>query len=172
MEPLRIETERLTIVPFTERMAESVCRNSLDRDNREFLPDEVFETPADALDTIRFLRGCYDGEGPQVYPVLLHDGTQIGHVQAVPLRDGTWEIGYHIGAAFTGKGYATEAVRAFLPVILHRLGINRIWGICRADNPASQTVLKRCGFALQYDGPGLHHGTTRAICRYLYQLEA
>ena len=65
MEPLRIETARLTIVPFTEQMAESVCRNSLDRDNREFLPDEVFETPADALDTIRFLRGCYDGEGPR-----------------------------------------------------------------------------------------------------------
>ena len=171
MAPLHIETARLRIVPFTEHMADSVCRNSLDRDNREFLPDEVFETPADALDTIRFLMGCYDGEGPQVYPVLRPDGTQIGHVQAVPLREGEWEIGYHIGAAYTGNRYASEAVAAFLPVILPRLGIQQIWGICRADNPASQKVLERCGFALQYKGPGRHHGATREICRYLYTVK-
>lgn len=171
MEPLHIETERLRIVPFTAAMADSVCRNSLDRDNREFLPDEVFETPAEALETILYLVGCYDGDGPQVYPVLLRDGTQIGHVQAVPLADGSWEIGYHIGAAYTGKGYATEAVRAFVPVIMDRLGINRIWGICRADNPASEAVLRRCGFARQYKGPGLHHGRQREICRYLYTLK-
>lgn len=171
MEPLHIETERLRIVPFTAAMADSVCRNSLDRDNREFLPDEVFETPAEALETILYLMDCYDGDGPQVYPVLLRDGTQIGHVQAVPLADGSWEIGYHIGAAYTGKGYATEAVRAFVPVIMDRLGINRIWGICRADNPASEAVLRRCGFARQYKGPGLHHGRQREICRYLYTLK-
>lgn len=171
MEPLHIETERLRIVPFTAAMADSVCRNSLDRDNREFLPDEVFETPAEALETILYLMDCYDGDGPQVYPVLLRDGTQIGHVQAVPLADGSWEIGYHIGAAYTGKGYATEAVRAFVPVIMDRLGINRIWGICRADNPASEAVLRRCGFAPQYKGPGLHHGRQREICRYLYTLK-
>lgn len=171
MEPLHIETERLRIVPFTAAMADSVCRNSLDRDNREFLPDEVFETPAEALETILYLMDCYDGDGPQVYPVLLRDGTQIGHVQAVPLADGSWEIGYHIGAAYTGKGYATEAVRAFVPVIMDRLGIDRIWGICRADNPASEAVLRRCGFARQYKGPGLHHGRQREICRYLYTLK-
>lgn len=171
MEPLHIETERLRIVPFTAAMADSVCRNSLDRDNREFLPDEVFETPAEALETILYLVGCYDGDEPQVYPVLLRDGTQIGHVQAVPLADGSWEIGYHIGAAYTGKGYATEAVRAFVPVIMDRLGIDRIWGICRADNPASEAVLRRCGFARQYKGPGLNHGRQREICRYLYTLK-
>ena len=168
---LHIETARLQICPFTEELADSVCRNSLDRDNREFLPDEVFETPAEALETIRFLQGCYDREGPQVYPVLRPDGTQIGHVQAVPLKTGDWEIGYHIGADYTGKGYAAEAVRGFLPVILPRLGIRKIWGICRADNLASQKVLERCGFRLQYRGPGLHHGVTREICRYLYELK-
>ena len=171
MEQLRIETARLMILPFTGQMAESVCRNSLDRDNREFLPDEVFETPAEALETILYLVGCYGGDGPQVYPVLLRDGTQIGHVQAVPMADDSWEIGYHIGAAYTGKGYAVEAVRAFLPVIMHRLGIDRIWGICRTDNPASEAVLRRCGFTLQYKGPGLHHGRQRELCRYLYMLK-
>jgi len=32
-------------------------------------------------------------------------------------------------------------------------------------------VLRRCGFTLQYKGPGLHHGRQRELCRYLYTLK-
>ena len=39
-----IETEWLTITEFTLDMAEDVHKNSLDEDNRRFVPDEVFET--------------------------------------------------------------------------------------------------------------------------------
>ena len=41
---MKIQTERLTITEFDLSMAESVHLNSLDEDNRRFLPDEVFET--------------------------------------------------------------------------------------------------------------------------------
>ncbi|MEE1262307.1 hypothetical protein [Ruminococcus sp.] len=33
------------------------------------------------------------------------------------LGDGVWKIGCHIGAKYTKRGYATEAVKAFMPVI-------------------------------------------------------
>ena len=113
-----IHTERLTVTEFTADMALAVHLNSLDEDNRRFVPDEVFETVEEAADTIDFLMGVYEhGDGPLVYPVLLTDGTNIGYVQAVPLEDGIWEIGYHIGAKYTCRGYATEAVKAFLPVM-------------------------------------------------------
>ena len=39
---MRIETERTIITKFDLSMAESVHRNSLDEDNRRFVPDEVF----------------------------------------------------------------------------------------------------------------------------------
>ncbi len=45
---MKIETERLTITRFTMDMAEAVHRNSLDADNRRFVPDEVFETVEEA----------------------------------------------------------------------------------------------------------------------------
>ena len=168
---MKIETERLIITKFTMDMAEAVHRNSLDEDNRRFVPDEVFETREEAAQTLEFLMGVYEtGEGPLVYPVLMKDGTNIGYVQAVPLEDGTWEIGYHIGADHTKKGYATEAVKGFLPMIMPRLGLDRIRGICLADNKASRKVMDRSGFVLEFEGMGMYQGAGREICRYWFTL--
>ena len=168
---MRIETERLIITRFTMDMAQAVHLNSLDEDNRRFVPDEVFETTEEAADTVEFLMGVYEsGDGPLVYPALLKDGTYIGYVQAVPLDDGTWEVGYHIGANYTKRGYATEAVKAFLPVILPKLGLTRINGICLAENCASRKVMERCGFIKDFEGAGPYQGAERNICRYHYSL--
>lgn len=169
---LLLETERLTITEFTPDMAQAVHENSLDEDNRRFVPDEVFETVEDAAQTIDFLMAQYGGiDGPLVYPVLLNDGTNIGYVQAVPLGDGIWEIGYHIGAKYTNHGYATEAVKAFLPVIMIRLGITKIAGICLADNVASQKVMEKTGFVLEFRGIDNYQGEQREICRYWFENE-
>lgn len=169
---MRIETSRLIITEFTMDMAEAVHKNSLDEDNRRFVPDEVFETVEEAAETVEFLMGVYaTGDGPLVYPVLLKDGTNIGYVQAVPLKEGGWEVGYHIGGGYTRKGYAAEAVAAFLPVIMKQLGIDRIAGICLAENAASIKVMERFGFVKQFEGIGRYQHAERPICKYLYTLK-
>ena len=167
---MKIETERLIITEFDMSMAESVHINSLDDDNRRFVPDEVFETVEEAAETVEFLIGIYEnGNGPLVYPVLLKDGTYIGYVQAVPFEDGTWEVGYHIGGNYTKKGYATEAVTAFLPVIMKQIDITEIAGICLADNKASVKVMERCGFSKLYEGMGNYQGQERMICKFVFK---
>ena len=166
-----IQTERLVITEFTMDMSYAVHENSLDEDNRRFVPDEVFETPEEAADTVSFLIGCYSsGEGPLVYPVLLRDGTYIGYVQAIPLEDGEWEIGFHIGSRYTRRGHCTEAVKAFLPVILPKLGISKILGICLAENKASVKVLERCGFVKEFEGEGNYQGERRQILRAVFSI--
>ena len=166
---MRIDTERLIITEFEMDMAESVHLNSLDDDNRRFVPDEVFETVEEAAETIDFLMDCYKtGASPLVYPVLLKDGTYIGYVQAVPFGDADWEIGYHIGGNYTKQGYATEAVKAFLPVIMEQLNINSITGVCLADNFASVKVMERSGFIKKFEGLGNYQGEERPICKFLY----
>ena len=168
---MKIETERLIITEFTMDMAEAVHLNSLDEDNRRFMPDEVFETVEKAADTVSFLMGVYEnGDGPLVYPILLKDGTYIGYVQAVPFDDGTWEVGYHIGQQYTRKGYATEAVKAFLPVILPQLGLQVIAGICQAENKASVKVMEKCGFIKEFEGVGPYQGAELPICRFRYEI--
>ena len=172
MKPMYIETERMTITQFDETMIEQVHLNSLDEANRRFVPDEVFETVEKAREVVEWLMSAYEGdEGPFVYPMILNSGENIGYVQAVPFRDG-FEIGYHVAGDFAGKGYATEAVSAFLPVIMDKLGIDRIWGDACAENGASRRVLEKCGFVLEYEGMGEYQGTERPIALYSYREEA
>ena len=165
-----IETNRLIITKFTPDMAEAVHQNSLDEDTRRFLPDEVFETVEDAAETIDFLMSQYEGaDGPFVYPIITNDSKNIGYVQLCQIDDGSWEIGYHIAKQFTGKGYATEAVKAFLPVMAKKLNIKEIYGICLAENTASVRVLEKCGFTKIYQGPGNYQGKEAQIVKTVWK---
>lgn len=166
---MRIETERLLITDFTPDMAQAVHLGSLDEDTRRFLPDEVFETEEIASAVIADLIECYAGtEGPFVHPMLA-DSIYAGYVQLVPLDNGRWEIGYHTVKAMTGRGYATEAVRAFLPVMMERLSLSEVDGICDANNIASRHVLEKCGFVKVFEGDGLYHGTIQPIVKMVYR---
>ena len=165
---MKLQSERLYVAPFVLEMAESVHLNSLDDDNKKFVPDEVFETKEVAENVLKSLISFYDVEGkPKVYAIVFNDGQQIGHVQAAPIRKG-WEIGYHIGKEFTGKGYATEAVKIFIPFILDKLNISEIVGICHANNMASRKVMENCGFTLEFEKLGLYQWKIKKIRRYKY----
>ena len=169
---MQLKTDRLIITKFTLNMLQAVHQNSLDEDTRRFLPDEVFETVDAAKETIEFLMSQYensDSVGPLVYPVLLADGTNIGYVQAVPTENAAWEIGYHIAKQYTGKGYATEAVTAFLPEIMKKLNLKTIYGICDAENFASCKVLEKCGLKMEFEGQGVYQGKIRQIKRSVFE---
>ena len=166
-----LETKRLIITEMTMDMAMDVHKNSLDEDTRRFVPDEVFETVEDANETLEFLISQYgSAEGPLVYAVITKDGNKnIGYVQLVPIGDGKWEIGYHVTKAFTGKGYATEAVSAFLPVISEQVGISEVYGIRLLENVASGRVLEKCGFQTFFTGEGAYHDGVYEISKSIWK---
>lgn len=169
---MRIETKRLIITEFSMDMAQAVHENSLDEDNRRFVPDEVFETAEDAREAIVFLMSQYGGqEGPLAYPVLTKaGGDNIGYVQIVPLGNGNREIGYHIAKKYTGNGYATEAVNAFLLFMAEKLGLREVHGICLSENAASKRVLLKCGFEPVFEGAGDYQGEKREIFKSVRRL--
>ena len=170
---MQIKTERLTITRFSPDMAQSIYENSQDDDTRRFVPDEVYNSVDEAREAIAFLMSRYDSEdGPFVYPVITNaDGKNIGYVQLCKLEldDGTWEIGYHIAKDFTGKGYATEAVKAFLPAIVKKLNIKEVYGISLVENTASVRVLEKCGFTKIYQGPGNYQGKEVQIIKTIWK---
>ena len=167
-----IETDRLLITEVDKTMAQSLHENSLDVDNRKFDPDEVYETIEDAKKIIKSILEWYKQErSPLVYPIILKSGDNIGYVQAIPLGKLSWEIGYHIAKKYTGNGYAAEAVKAFLPVIIEKLNIDIMFGIILRENIASRRVIEKCGFVLEYSGIGLYQGQHRNICKYSYKLQ-
>lgn len=162
-------TERLVFTTLSSDMAEDLCRNSLDAENRRFVPDEVFETEADAAKVIAsLLDAAKSPEGPYVLPLLRReDGANIGYVQAAHLDEG-WEIGYHIGAPWRGQGYATEAARAALPYLAARLGVQELLGVALEENAASCRVLEKCGMTLTFRGVAPYQGENRPIRQYCW----
>jgi len=168
---MQIKTSHLTITTFTPDMAQAVYENSQDDDTRHFVPDEVYDSVEEAREAIEFLMSRYDSaDGPFVYPIITNDsGKNIGYVQLCRLDDGKWEIGYHIAKQFTGKGYATEAVKAFLSVMTEKLNIKEVYGICLAENTASVRVLEKCGFTQIYECLGNYQGKENKIIKAIWK---
>ena len=167
---MNIKTPRLTIKTFSPAMAQSVYENSQDDDTRRFVPDEVYDSAEEARAAIEFLISRYDSDdGPFVYPIITNDGGQnIGYVQLCQIDDGSWEIGYHIAKQFTGQGFATEAVKAFLPAMAKKLNIKEVHGICLTENTASVRVLEKCGFVQIFQGMGVYQGKEAEIIKFVW----
>ncbi len=171
---MQIKTSRLTITTFSPDMAQTVYENSQDDDTRRFVPDEVYDSVEEAREAIDFLMSRYDtNDGPFVYPVITNDsGKNIGYVQLCKLEledEEVWEIGYHIAKNFTGKGYATEAVKAFLPAMAKKFNIKEVYGICLAENLASIRVLEKCGFTQIYEGLENYQGKEEQIIKTIWK---
>ncbi|MDE6387577.1 MAG: GNAT family N-acetyltransferase [Lachnospiraceae bacterium] len=123
-------------------MCSEYQKNSVDADHRRFVPDEVCETVEDVKRTLKWLNESYStSNGPFVYPILTNENINIGYVQACPLGE-EFEIGYHIAKNYTGNGFATEAVKVFLPVIMDMLQIDKIYGIVLFKNYLNHNLTK------------------------------
>jgi RimJ/RimL family protein N-acetyltransferase len=103
-------------------------------------------------------KGLYPSRvGVFVKPTSTHeDGGEplfVGCVGADPGEDvcyRTWEVGYWLTPSAWGKGYATEALAAFVPWLLDTWpGIHRVQAFTFANNAQSGKVLLKCGFALE-----------------------
>ncbi len=87
------------------------------------------------------------------------------------LQPASAEIGYWIGRAYWGQGFAPEAVTRMVRFGFDELGLERIWGAVLTDNRASCRVLERCAFTrlgeAEYDFPA--RGGIRRV--HLYALD-
>lgn len=100
------------------------------------IPRVSFETEHDALQ----LAACRRDTGEMAGYVLLAWTSRLH-------RSG--EVGWIIGPAHAGQGFATEAARALLAVGFELLGLHRIVARADARNVASIRVMQRLGMRLE-----------------------
>jgi RimJ/RimL family protein N-acetyltransferase len=62
-------------------------------------------------------------------------------------RSGGFEIGFWLGEAYWGAGYATEAASALVDQAFRSTGAERVHAVCRTVNAPSRNVIAKCGFA-------------------------
>ncbi|MEW2625709.1 GNAT family N-acetyltransferase [Streptomyces sp. NPDC048106] len=80
--------------------------------------------------------------------VRTEDGRAVGALgfHGAPDEEGRVEIGYNLGEAARGQGYATEALRALCGWALARDDVRTVYARARQANSPSHAVLVRAGF--------------------------
>jgi RimJ/RimL family protein N-acetyltransferase len=109
--------------------------------------------PYKLKDAEDFITGANRRGGETVFLITLHSGTMIGAC-GIARQDDVPEIGYWLGNAYWGKGYATEALHAVIDYAFTDLDHQALQAGARVTNPASRRVLEKCGF--QWTGVGLY----------------
>jgi RimJ/RimL family protein N-acetyltransferase len=109
--------------------------------------------PYRVADAQAFLVQANRNPAEPTFLIELADGTLIGGCGIATASNGDPELGYWIGVAHWGRGYATEAARALIDHAFGELGAERMSSRARVSNPASRRVLEKCGF--QWSGVAL-----------------
>jgi len=169
--PPLVASPSLVLRHFVPEDAPKVYAMSRETSLRTWLPDQVYDSEAGALEVLRFLIGKYRDPGtpvraPYVLAVCLAVSSDlIGHVGLSPI-EGHVEVGYAIEEKHQGRRFASEAVGAMVGWALPRFDLPRVLGIVAKDNAASCRVLERAGFELASELAGSLHGRTGTVRTY------
>lgn len=150
---LTLQTERLLLRPFTLHDCDEVQRLAGDfgvADTTLSLPHPY---PDGAAETWILFRNdaAVHGHGFTFAMVEATTNLLIGCISLnITSEHRRAELGYWLGRAHWGNGYATEAARSVLRFGFEQLHLNRIWGAAMSRNPASSAVMLKSG--MQYEG--------------------
>jgi RimJ/RimL family protein N-acetyltransferase len=146
--PLPIETERLTIREFQpEADAEAMLTVYGDPEVMRFIPGGAFK----GIETMKARLKTYvrasERRGFSSWAVVKRESGQVIGDAGFGLFEptGDVELGYTLGRAYWGRGYATEAANACLTAGLAHLGAHRIVALADEENLASQRVAESIG---------------------------
>jgi RimJ/RimL family protein N-acetyltransferase len=156
------ETERLRIRNWQERDGDLFFEINSDPAVMRFFPFRRTRAEADALMSILKARIADKGYGFAAL-ALKDGGAAIGFAGladtdlAPQIPDGSVEIGWRLAPCFWGKGFATEAAKAWLAFGFERLGLDEIVSFAVHDNQPSLAVMQRLGMtpdpAADFDHP-------------------
>jgi ribosomal-protein-alanine N-acetyltransferase len=160
---LRLETERLILRPLEPGDVEDIHAVYSDPSTFVYLGSEPSESIEETLDVIERVQKRLSDRGLALGAVVERaSGRVIGDCGLQHLEGGTEvELGYRMGREYRGRGYTTEAARAWLTYGLDTLGLDRIVAVARPENAASTRVMEKAG--MTYVGPGHHYGADTVV---------
>ena len=140
-----METERLILDPIKETDKEDYFINiSHDKKVLETFICQYAETMEE------FDFSSYPGRQDLFAIRLKETGRLIGIILYFDEKEDTCEIGYGIGSAHWGCGYATEAVRRFLEYLFIEKGFKTVYASFFTGNDASRRVMEKCGMTCDH----------------------
>ncbi|MCL6456748.1 MAG: GNAT family N-acetyltransferase [Gorillibacterium sp.] len=81
---------------------------------------------------------------------IFHGDTElVGRIRLSAVHRGLWQnanLGYFVGTAYQGQGFATEAVKLTAALAFGEIGLHRLQAAVMPWNPASLRVMEKTGF--------------------------
>lgn len=112
---------------------------------------DMFPHPYDRSRAEQWVAFCQQEEVAHSFAISM-GGQAIGGIGVHPFDDvhrKSAELGYWLGPAYWGQGFATEAVQVIVKYGFELLGLERIQAGVYAWNEASSRVLVKSGFDLE-----------------------
>jgi len=139
----RMNTERLTLRPFTPDDADELVRLHNDPEVMRFLNggkpvsrETIVRETLPAFMTTGFLAAHERASGAFTGWFHLRPGGE---------GEGEYELGYRLHRAFWGRGYATEGSLRLIRHAFEDLGARRVYAQTMAVNKGSRRVMEKCG---------------------------
>jgi RimJ/RimL family protein N-acetyltransferase len=146
---LRLETERLILRPWTEQDREPFAAMNADPVVMAHFPKVLDRAESDAL--LARMMDRWRGEGIAFGAAERRsDGALVGMVGLARVLfpgpvEGAVEIGWRLARAHWGRGYATEAARAWLAHGFEAMRLRELVSFAVPENRPSHAVMERLG---------------------------
>jgi RimJ/RimL family protein N-acetyltransferase len=145
----RIETERLILRPLEDADRAPLAALNADPEVMRWFPARLTRAESDAqFDRLRERAAktgvCFQAVEAKGGPRFA-GFVGLSHVDFTPFDPPTVEIGWRLAPAAWGKGWATEAARAWLAYGFGEMGLGEIVSFTVPDNVRSRAVMERLG---------------------------
>lgn len=149
----RIETERLTLRPFTMDDGEAMFRNwASDPEVTKFLTWPAHGSIEVSEMVLSDWVSHYGEEDYYQWAIVVKEsGQPIGSISVVSKNDRAElvHIGYCIGKNWWHQGYTSEALKAVMDFFFDEVGVNRVETRHDPNNPNSGRVMVKCGMKFE-----------------------
>ena len=139
MKRIEIQTKRMTLRPMSDSEIEALIARAGDEELRAAYGEMLDGCKRDPKNRIWYAPWEMSPKGEEKF---MGDLCFKG-----PAKNYAVEIGYGIQAAYEGRGYTTEAVRAMTQWAFGQKDVVFVEAETDPENRASQRVLEKCGFA-------------------------
>lgn len=156
---LILETERLILRPLELSDAEAMFAMDSNPEVHKYLWQKPFHDITESIKIIEYVRDQYETNNIGRFATIIKEtGEFIGWtgIKFVEnhIENGNtnfFDYGYRLNEQYWGKGYATEATKAWLDYGLNQMNIDKIHAYTHSENIASNIVLKKTGMTFMQE---------------------
>nr|WP_294779839.1 GNAT family N-acetyltransferase [uncultured Flavobacterium sp.] len=148
-----IETERLVLRPFELSDAEGMFELDSNPNVHLFVGNRPVKHIEESVEYIKIVQKQYETVGIGRWAVVLKETNEfIGWSGIKYITDEInkhkdfYELGYRFIEKHWGKGYATEAGKAFVDFAFNEMKVEALYAYADAGNEGSRKILEKLGF--------------------------